>query len=82
LDAYERYAGGSEGRSAAVVELATVGVIFRILHMVDWLAWTLPTDKVGKTVGAIRGYSAELTRAARQLEMPSRSLGSIVHQGS
>jgi Ser/Thr protein kinase RdoA (MazF antagonist) len=70
LEAYERSAGGPRGSVEAIPELATVGVIFRILHMVDWLAWTLPTDKIGKTVGAIRGYSVELTRAARRLKLP------------
>jgi len=82
LEAYRNCAGGSSSNRGAVLELATVGVIFRVLHMLDWLSWTLPTGKIGKAVGAIRGYNLELTQAVRQLELPARSLGATVRRVS
>ena len=72
LDAYKVHAGKSKGESEAVLMLATVGAIFRVLHMADWVAWTLPTDRIGKAVGAIRGYSSELAQALTRLAATRR----------
>jgi hypothetical protein len=64
---YVLHTSGPSGDLESVRELANVGTIFRVLHMVDWQAWMLPTEGIGKTVGAIRGYTTELERALTQL---------------